>query len=157
MEQPILKKGESLEFLGYTIKNSLNDDGLVLSRESEDAQDYETHLGNYGDGENQIAVENAKKAALLFYMLARPEIFAHSLLQKIMRGSGSGIYHEYYLLKRSLEKDGYKMPEEIDVEIEDDYSARANMMIFWDGKPLQWTMEMAPMRENKQSPDWSKL
>jgi hypothetical protein len=142
-EKIILNKGEKIEFLDYTIRNSKNNDGLVLykTRDSGSAFDYETHLGNFGPGTaNDIL--NAKQAALVYYMLARPAIFATSIMQKIMSGgSQHGTYHEWYLLKHSLIDDKiYESVDDFPDEIKEPGDGM-NMMIYFNGKPLKWIKE----------------
>lgn len=123
----VLEKGQSITFLGYTIKNSLNNDGLVLSNKTSKLS-HESHLGNYGTG-TADHIQSAKKDALIYYMLARPEVFANTLCNKI-RKANSGTYHEFYLLKHQLQKDNLEMPEEITC------SDAFNCMIYFEGKPL---------------------
>lgn len=105
-----LAKGESVKFLDYTIANSRNNDGLVLYKKSASALSYEQHLGNYGEGTPEN-VELAKKCAVMYFMLARPNTFATTMFYRAM-GRG-GQYHEYYLLKDAIEKEGMECPEEI--------------------------------------------
>lgn len=122
----VLQKGESIKFLDYTIKNSSNDDGLVLMKNK--GKLYETHLGNYGTG-TQENIDSCKLYALLYYMIARPETFATTLSYKIRRPDG-GTMHEYYLLKSSLKEAGIEMPKEITC------GDGMNAMIYFNGKPL---------------------
>jgi hypothetical protein len=122
----ILKKGASIKYLGYTIKNSLNNDGIVLSKEN--GSSYEYHLGNYGEGTKEN-IDFCKKDALIYFMLARPEHFANTLCRKI-RKINSGTYREYYLLKSVLEKEGFVMPKEITA------GDGRNSMIYFNGKPF---------------------
>lgn len=132
----ILAKGESIMFLGYQIKNSLNNDGVVLSKPNGDL--YETHLGNYGICDKD-SIDNAKKAALVHYMIARPDGFSHSILHKIMSGSGSGTYHEWYNLRSSLLQERiYKTEDDFPLEIQQPGDG-VNNLIYFNGKPLQWS------------------
>lgn len=112
MSTIILPKGESIEFLDYIIKNSSNNDGIVLSkkRNSKGYKDYQIHLGNFGPGD-QRSVDNAKIAAIIDFMTCRPETFAATIYYRIMARSGQ--YHEYYLLERELKINSIPMPEEI--------------------------------------------
>lgn len=103
-----LAKGESVQYLDYIIKNSVNNDGLVLLKPF--GKLYETHLGNYGPGEEQNVL-HCKRAALIYFMLARPETFATNIYYHV-RGYG-GQMHEYYLLRNKLQEEGIEMPEEI--------------------------------------------
>lgn len=122
----ILQKGESMKFLDYTIQNSLNNDGLVLFKEG--GKNYESHLGNYGNG-TQDSIDLCKKYALLHFMIARPEVFAKSLANKINK-KNSGTMHEYYLLVHACKREGIEFPKEVTAG--DDL----NLMIYFQGKPL---------------------
>ena len=104
----ILKKGESIQFLDYTIKNSLNDDGVVILKEG--TYNYEHHLGNYGSGDEK-SVDLAKAYCVLFFMIARPQFFARTICNRAM--GGDGLYHEYYTFLRAVTDAGLEMPEEI--------------------------------------------
>jgi hypothetical protein len=130
MSKDKLAKGEQINYLDYVIKNCTNNDGVVLLKPG--AHNYESHLGNYGNGEN---LDNVKISAIVFYMIARPEIFATTIMQKILSGNDNGTYHEYFKLKNSLKNDGIKMPEEI---TEGD---SFNFMIYYKGKPLKWILK----------------
>lgn len=114
------------KFLDYTIKNSLNNDGLVLSKEG--GKSYETHLGNFGVGTKEN-IDLCKQYATLHFMVARPEHFATIVTRK-MKKSDSGTYHEYFTFKRVCEKEGVKIPSEITS------SDDLNLMIFFNGKPV---------------------
>jgi len=125
-ENVILQKGKSIKFLGYTIRNSSNNDGLVLFNDN--SKDYETHLGNYGTGTKEN-IDFCKKNALLFFMVARPSIFSHSVVNKVRQGD-SGTTHEFFLLKDACEKDGIELPSEITS------GDGSNCMIYFNGEPL---------------------
>jgi hypothetical protein len=122
----VLKKGQSIKFLDYTIKNSLNNDGLVLMKP--EGKLYECHLGNYGEG-TQKNVDTCKRYAIMYYMCERPDRFATTLVHKTMR-LNSGTQHEWYKLRDSLKKDNIPMPEEITC------GDHLNCMIWFKGKPL---------------------
>jgi hypothetical protein len=122
----ILPKGKSIKFLDYTIKNSLNNDGMVLFKDKADG--YETHLGNYGTG-TQENIDYCKKCAVLFFMTARPSTFAHSVVNKMKR-KDSGTMHEFYLLKDACKKEGIELPSEIQ------FGDSMNAMIYFKGEPL---------------------
>lgn len=100
----VLQKGESIQFLDFTIWNSLNNDGLVLLSKAG------THLGNFGAGE-QDDVDNAKMAAILYFMIARPDKFGVTLIQRLMGRGGQHL--EYSLFREVVLKEGLEMPEEI--------------------------------------------
>lgn len=125
----VLKKGEKISFLGYTIRNCENNDGIVLSGTCGSLAN--SHLGNYGPGTQQ-SVDNAMQAAIIYYMLARPEVFSACLVNKIMGSSTSGTMHEYSRLEGEVKKDGGKMPIEITP------GDGMNNMIYFKGKPLGW-------------------
>lgn len=125
-EPIILQKGDFITFLDYKISNSLNNDGLVLSKP--DGKLYETHLGNFGTGTLKH-INSAKKYALLHFMLARPDIFANTLANKLNEAN-TGTYHEYYLLANVLRTMNINMPEEITC------SDNMYYMIYFNGKPL---------------------
>lgn len=103
-----LQKGESIQFLDYTIKNSLNNDGIVLFKRGTKAKGYETHLGNYGTDGNP---DSAKRAAIFYFMIARPETFSSTIYYRMM-GRG-GQYHEFFKFKKAVEVEGIELPEEI--------------------------------------------
>jgi len=58
------------QFLDYNITDTDtgNGDGIVLWKK-DNAKAYECHLGNYSN------IEEAKRSAILFFMIARPEDF----------------------------------------------------------------------------------
>lgn len=124
-----LQKGESCLFLGYTIFNCTNNDGLVLSYEGQEAKDYEYHLGNFGDGTKKENVDYAKKFALLHFMIKRPSDFASTICFR-MSGSG-GQSSEFFLLKGVLKREGLEMPKEIT-----NYASSGNAQIGFNGHKL---------------------
>lgn len=99
-----------VRFLGYKMGKSGND-GIVLARESPDAMhalSYDSHLGNYK------TIEDAKKAAVLYFMLARPEQFAGELASIISdRVRGADLPIDWYRFKDAVKKAGFEMPEEL--------------------------------------------
>jgi len=125
----VLSKGESIKFLDYTIKNSLNNDGLVLFKDSKDGGKlHECHLGNYGIG-TQENIDFCKKDAILHFMIARPDVFAETLVRK-MRKLNSGSMHEFYALKEACFKESIELPKEITA------SNDMNAMILFKGQSL---------------------
>lgn len=109
--------------------NSRNNDGLVLMKKTPmSIVNYEYHLGNYGEG-TQENVDFCKKDAILYFMMARPEKFAHSLINRIKR-SGSGCMHEFFTFKDVLKDEKIEMPTEITC------GGEVNCMIYFNGKPL---------------------
>jgi len=124
--QIVLPKGESIHFLDYIIMNCLNNDGLVLFKQN--SNNYEYHLGNFGIG-TQENIDNAKKFATLFFMVARPEEFATTVVNKMWR-LNSGTQHEYFKLKNVCEKENIQFPTEITC------GNSVNCMIYFNGKPL---------------------
>lgn len=122
-----LEKGESINFLDYTIKNSSNDDGIVLMKSGSKAMFYECHLGNYGEGTEEN-VDSCKRYAILYFMTARPELFATTIVNKMTR-LNSGTASEYYLFKSTCDKEGIEMPSEIG-------AGGISGMIYFKNKPL---------------------
>lgn len=141
-EKIILQKGESITFLDYKIKNCLNNDGLVLLKAS--GEDYETHLGNYGTG-TQEHIDYCKVDAILYFMLARPHIFATTIVHKLRRVN-SGTMHEYFVLKVQCEEESIPLPEEITC------GDSLNRMIYYKGKPLQESALIA-LQKDKEDKD----
>jgi hypothetical protein len=129
----VLQKGESMTFLDYTIKNSANNDGLVLMKESRGAKGYECHLGNYGTG-TQENIDSCKRYAIMYFLVARPEKFATQMVNKAMR-LNSGCMSEYYALKHVCENEGIELPSEITC------GDSMNCMIYFKGKPLAKTKD----------------
>lgn len=121
----MLEKGHIVKFLDYEIRNSMNSDGLVLYKPK--TSGYECHLGNFGPGSDKD-VNNAKRAAIIYFMLARPEPFATTMYYRAM-GRG-GQYQEYYLLRNYLQLHKLEMPVEITPG--DD----GNSQIYFNNKPL---------------------
>lgn len=103
-----LKKGESIKFLDYTIKNCLNNDGVVVLKEG--VYNYQCHLGNYGPGDEE-SIDSAKMHCILYFMIARPEVFANTICNRAM--GGNGLFQEYYLFRSAVKNAGLPMPEEI--------------------------------------------
>jgi len=123
----ILQKGESIEFLDYTIQNSKNDDGLVLFKRN--GHLHECHLGNFGVGTEIANINLCKKYALYHFMLARPSAFASIIASKLHR-KGSGLYGEYITLEVVLRKEGIPMPAEITT------GDGINTLIHFNGEPI---------------------
>ena len=124
----IFEKGDKRKFLDYTIEYCNNNDGIIMYKEGVDmlsANHHEQHLGNYA------TLDDAQTAAIVFFMIARPNIFAHSILNKVLGGSGTGTYHEYFLLKEQLRKEGIIQPSEITALDEPN-----NYLIGYKGQPL---------------------
>lgn len=114
-----------MAYLDYVIHNSRNNDGLVLFKPGGEL--HETHLGNYGEGseENILA---CKKDAIIHFMIARPHIFAQSILNKVKKPN-SGTVHEYYLLINTCKAENIEIPEDITCE-------GSNGLIHFNGWPL---------------------
>lgn len=112
-----------VEFLDYNIVNSGNSDGWVITKRSNkpNYKMYECNLGNFSE------LESAKEYCVRFFMIARPETFAKTICNKIVR-TNSGTCHEFYLLKTCLEKENIPIPSEITSV--DSY----NCMIGFNGK-----------------------
>ena len=121
-----LKVGDKIDFLDYTIVYTNKADGLVLMKHRDRPQEgYECHLGNFGTN-----IDNAKKAAIIYFMLARPEHFATNMLYRAM--GDVGCYREFSTMKEVLEKEGYALPEEI-TPIDG-----MNYLIGYKGKKITW-------------------
>jgi len=80
-----------IPFLDYLIVNSGNSDGWVITKSfsTPGYKGYETNLGNFG------TLDSAKEWSIRYFLIARPEIFAHTVCNKMIR-KGSGTVHEYY-------------------------------------------------------------
>lgn len=100
-----MKKGTELKYLDYTIKMCSNNDGIVLLKEGVKAKRYECHLGNFGKN-----VLLAKQAAVLFFMIARPQAFATHIYHYL---TGSSTSHEWFALKKVILHEGLEIPEEL--------------------------------------------
>jgi len=110
-----------LEYIGFIISNTWNSDGYVLQGKPKRGLPlWQTHLGNYSN------LDDAKEAALFYFMLKRPEHFANHIQNRTMYGYGCT--HEWFKLKSVLEKEGMEMPEEIT------HSDDANLAIHFNGK-----------------------
>lgn len=112
-----------IEFLDYHIIACTNGDGIVLSKDSKKKgyRLYECHLGNYS------SVVDAKKAAIVYFMIARPEDFATNIFH---RTGNSRTCHEWFRLRDVLKKEKIAMPEEIVA------SNDGNMVITWNGETI---------------------
>lgn len=115
-------KGERITFLDYEIHNCLNDDGIVLSKKGEKAKLYECHLGNYS------TKEDAMRAAIIHFMIARPDQFSATLYYRVMGRNGQ--YHEYFKFRQVLKDEGIEMPSEITAGND------SNFQIYFNNKPL---------------------
>jgi hypothetical protein len=115
-----MSKKFELEYLGFLITNTWNSDGYVLQGKPKRGLPlWQCHLGNYQE------LDEAKKAALFYFMLDRPEKFATHIQHRAMYGYGCS--HEWFTLKTVLEKEGIEMPEEIT------HSNDANLCIVFNG------------------------
>lgn len=89
-------------YLDYQIVDCGKFDRFVLCKPS--GKQYECHLGNYGD------IEDAKRAAVHFFMINRPEEFSH---QVYYRMNGTHAMHDYYKFESVLKKEGLPIPIEL--------------------------------------------
>lgn len=89
------------KFLDYTIVNSGNSDGWVITKP--EGQLYECNLGNYG------SLDDAKRACVLYFMIARPDVFATTIYYRTI-GIG-GQYMEFALLRSQLKKEQITLPK----------------------------------------------
>lgn len=93
----------SILYLDYIIKYT-GVDGWVLFKP--DSKDYEHHLGCFKE------LITAKKYAMAHFMIARPELFAKQIANKIFNPD-SGCSNEWFIFKETVEKEGLIIPEEI--------------------------------------------
>lgn len=129
MANLFLEKGSAISFLDYTIKNCTNSDGLVLQKDKDRPQErYECHLGNFGTGTEEN-VNTCKRYAIVHFMIARPDIFAGIIINKVMR-KNSGCMYEFYAFRNACKAEGFDMPVEITA------GDGINQMIYFKGKPL---------------------
>ena len=100
------KERVSWGFLDYTIKNSWNSDGFVITKDHNSSNLWECHLGNYA------TIEDAMKSCVLHFMIARPESFNGNVHARMLK-SGGGLYREFSTFKEVCEKEGILIPEEV--------------------------------------------
>jgi len=105
-------------FLDYVIVNTGNGDGFVLMKEG--ATDYQCHLGNYA------TANDAKRYAIMFFMIARPQKFSRQIVNRIFGGSDNGCMLEYYTLESVLKDEGIPMP--VEIVISDDMNGGIRFM-----------------------------
>jgi len=103
VDEDNLKKGQELEYLGYTIKNCSNNDGIVLLSPED------SHCGNFG---NNVAL--AKRYALLNYMVTHKEL-QPTAVSRLDKSIGGGYWGDYSRLKECVKKDGLEFPEDIEM------------------------------------------
>lgn len=96
------------KFLDYTIVNSGNSDSLVITKP--EGQLYECNLGNFKE------LDSAKRACILYFMIARPHVFATTVFYRTI-GIG-GQTSEFSLFKHQCEKENIEVPKEL---IEENY------------------------------------
>ena len=114
-------------YLDYTIVNSGNSDGWVITKVPSVLNDfkvksYECNLGNF------TTLEDAKEYCVRFFMIARPDTFAKTTCSKMVNGHGT--YHDYFLLKDCILKEGIEIP--IEVKPSDD----TNFHVTFNGKEI---------------------
>ena len=78
-----MKKGENIEFLGYTIHMSKNNDGIVLISKTHG------HCGNFGTD-----VLLAKKYAFIHYCLGKDEL-RETIARKLADGTGTYLSYDH--------------------------------------------------------------
>ena len=110
-----MKKGETLNYLGYTIKNALNNDGIILINPTGN------HCGFFGNNLNL-----AKKYAFLNYMMDKPRLRS-TLVSRLSKSDGGGHYGDYSLLMSCLKSDGLEKPD--DVHMTSDMNRMINLSI----------------------------
>ena len=97
---------ERIKFLDYTIISLGNNDGWVITKP--EGQLWECHLGNYG------SLDDAKKSAILNFMIARPNIFTTTIHYRTIGNGGQD--SEFSLFKHQLEKENIDIPKELKEE-----------------------------------------
>ncbi len=85
-----------VEFLGFTIITSTNNDGIVLYHKPTSR-----HLGNYS------SVDSAKEYAIRYFMIDRPAKFAKQIAARM---AGSFCCHDFYVLRDALNAEGFSVP-----------------------------------------------
>jgi len=116
-----------VSFLDYTIVNSGNSDGWVITKVPSvfndfKVENYEHNLGNFTN------LEDAKESCVCYFMIARPQTFARTISNKMNKVGGT--YHEGFLLKDCLKREGIPIPSEIG------YTNDSNCMITFNGKEI---------------------
>lgn len=114
MEKDIVK------FLDYEIVNTNNGDGWILLKPSV-LTNYECHLGNYSN------VESAKKYAIHFFMIARPEKFSAQIAARMNQ---TYIYMDYFTFIRALKDEDINIPEGVTD------SNDSNFILTWNGEKI---------------------
>lgn len=104
---PSIRSKEAIKFLDYKIGQSGND-GIILLKERTDGLNYESHLGYYS------SVDDAQRAAVLYFMLRRPDQFASELCSIISdRARAADLPVDYYRFAHAVKDAGLAMPEEL--------------------------------------------
>jgi uncharacterized protein (DUF2461 family) len=96
-------KTQKVSYLDYEIVNSGNSDGWVITKPQ--GKLYECNLGNYR------TLESAKKDATLYFLAARPEVFARNVVNRMTGDNGT--YHEWFLLTGILQAESIAIPPEL--------------------------------------------
>ena len=78
------KKNKITRYLDFQIIECANNDGIVLSKDTGEL--WGSHLGNYRD------LDDAKKAAIIHLMIARPMHFSVQLYHRVC---GTHTCHDY--------------------------------------------------------------
>lgn len=98
-------KTKKINYLDMTIQNTGNGDGWVVLASIPGAVLSERHCGNFQK------LDDAKRKSVMVYMIIRPLIFLQHVSNRALYGHGCS--HEFFLLKRSIEKDGLIFPDDI--------------------------------------------
>lgn len=98
-----------IEFLDYVIVNSGNSDGWVITKPNGTFE--EGHLGNYGTKEEDL--HKAKKACIVHFMIARPEVFRIHVYHLTL---GIGTWGSWSVFTDQLKKENIAIPDEITCE-----------------------------------------
>ncbi len=114
-----------ISFLDYIIRDCQNKDGIVLYKKGDNAKNYECHLGNYG------TLEDAKQAAVYFFMIARPNEFATHIYHYLI---DSGTWGERKILMGVIKREGIEVPKELEADL---LEIDLNFPITFNGKKLR--------------------
>jgi hypothetical protein len=125
---------KKVSYLDYEIVNSGNSDGWVITKPQ--GKLYECNLGNYR------TLESAKRDATLYFLAARPEVFARNVVNRMTGDNGT--YHEWFLLTGVLQAESIAIPTELTC------SNDMNLSICFNGSLLSLTkMEIEVIKLRK--------
>jgi len=116
----LLDFGESIKFLDYIIKSTHK--GLMLFKNS--GEIYESNLGYFGERATFKNIELCKQYAIIYFIVARPHIFANSIVRKVLGNTCNGMENEFFVFQKTLKAEGIPMPEEITYSEEENFVLR---------------------------------